>query len=39
MKKKTKVISIRNCGGKKKGSGCATWAGATTLLTQIKIAA
>tara|TARA_R110000868_G_scaffold18521_1_gene81299 strand:+ start:184 stop:300 length:117 start_codon:yes stop_codon:yes gene_type:complete len=38
MKKKVRVISIQNCGGKKKGS-CNTWAGATTLQTTIRIAA
>jgi len=31
--------AIQNCGGKKKGSGCNSWAGATTLQTKIKIAA
>ena len=36
--KKSKIISITNCGGKKKGS-CGTWAGATKGETAIKIAA
>lgn len=30
--------TIKFCGGKK-GKGCNSWAGATTLITQIKIAA
>jgi len=34
-----KVIKIKNCGGKKGGKGCGTWAGATKGQTNIKIAA
>lgn len=36
---KTKLKVIKNCGGKKKGSSCGDWAGATTCETHIKIAA
>lgn len=38
MKKKTKVVPIKSCGGKKKGS-CNVWAGDTIGQTKIKIAA
>lgn len=37
--KRTKLKIIKGCGGKKKGKGCAYWAGATKLLTTLKIAA
>ncbi len=41
MRKSIKVNrpGIRFCGGKKKGSGCASWAGSSSLITRIKIAA
>jgi len=37
--KSNKLKVIKGCGGKKKGSGCASWAGATKLITTLKIAA
>lgn len=37
--KTNKLKVIKSCGGKKKGSGCASWAGSTKLITTFKIAA
>lgn len=36
--KKAKIISIKNCGGKK-GKGSCNWAGATIGITKLRIAA
>ena len=36
---KTNRPTIKNCGGKKGGKGCANWAGATKGQTKIKVAA
>lgn len=41
MRKTLKIDrpQVKSCGGKKKGGSCNSWAGATSLITKIKIAA